>query len=442
MRLRLHHRLALPFAVVAVAATAAATWYAAREARRWVDDGRRADAARTAALLERRDYAINPSLLRIAADLTDVEVVTWRRDGVVIASTLADPPADLLAAWRGGARPPTCGASCFVAYAGDDEILTAVMAGYASDSPLSDATVQSIWLAGLVGILLLVGISQGLARVVTARIERLVAFARRVSAEPAARADEGHDDIGQLGSAFNATLDRLEEQRQTLVRTEKLALAGLMAARVAHDIRNPLSSIKMQAQLLHVQAQAGTEQQAMLSAILRDIVQLEAVVSDLLETARPEEPVLAPTRLADLVRQAVEPLRPQLAHRRIALELAVDEEAPPLPVDASRLRRVLANVLSNAAEATRAGGAIHVALQTDASGQVITIGDDGVGIDPEVLPRVFDPFVSAKPGGIGLGLVNAKAIVESHGGRITLAPRQPRGTLVTIQLPYGRHPHR
>jgi signal transduction histidine kinase len=115
--------------------------------------------------------------------------------------------------------------------------------------------------------------------------------------------------------------------------------------------------------------------------------------------------------------------------------VSVDDQAPQLRLDPSRIRRVLVNVLANAAEATRAGGTITVTTRFDENAQTIEVADDGVGIDPGVADRVFDPFVSTKPDGVGLGLVNARAIVESHGGRITLEPRVPHGTLVSIRLP-------
>jgi signal transduction histidine kinase len=186
---------------------------------------------------------------------------------------------------------------------------------------------------------------------------------------------------------------------------------------------------------MQAQVRAGSDDAAILAAVLRDVDQLESVVRDLLETARPEAPTLELVQVAELVRATVDPFRPQLAHRRIQLVLSLDEEAPRLQLDPGRIRRALVNVLANAAEATRAGGSIAVVLRSDGDEQIISIADDGVGIDPSVVDRVFDPFVSTKPDGVGLGLVNARAIVESHGGRITLEPRTPHGTLVTIRLP-------
>jgi signal transduction histidine kinase len=441
VRLRLHHQLALPFAAVAVAAALAATWFGVQEVRRWVDNHRQEDAANAVRLLRRVEYATNPALLRVAADLSGVQVVSFRRDGVVIASSFdGELPEQLRNVFDHGFEdlPTTCGVSCLIRYAdvmGVDGLRIAVVVGLGESDPLADAAVTSIWTAGFVGVLLLVGTSQLFARLVTARIQRLVDFTRTVSPDADRRAEEGADEIGRLGVAFNTMLDRLETNRKALVRTEKLAVAGLLAARVAHDVRNPLVSIKMQTQLMRAQAAPGSEQAEVLTAMLRDIDRLELVVNDLLDTARPESPTLEHVSLADVVSGAVEPLRPQLAHRRIALTFDPDADALPLRADAARLHRAVVNVLTNAAEACRAGGEIRVSTTTSADNQVITVADDGVGIDPAVRDRLFDPFVSATPGGTGLGLVNAKAVVESHGGTIHVEPRVPHGTLVTITLP-------
>lgn len=441
MRLRLHHQLALPFAAVAVVATILATFFAVNELRRWVDHRRQEDVAKAADLLRRADYATNPGLLRIAADLAGVEVVTFEAGGRVVASTFdAEVPEQMrsIVAADRGARLNDCGPGCAVRYADVRDtpgLEMVVVAGRGVVDPLTEAAVRSILMASLVGVVLLVGTSQLLARVLTSRIQRLVDFTNGVTPDETRRADEGSDDIGRLGAAFNRMLDRLEEHRQARTRSEKLAVAGLMAARVAHDVRNPLSSIKMRTQLMLSQAASGSDSADALRAVLRDIGQLEAVVSDVLETARPEAPSLQPERLPDLIRAAAAPFSAQLVHRRIGLSIDTEDSASAALLDRSRLHRALVNILTNASEASRAGGSIQVTTRMADGWHVIEIADDGVGIDPALRDRMFEPFVSGKPDGIGLGLVNARAIVESHGGRISLSPRSPHGTLVTIELP-------
>jgi len=440
VRLRLHHRLALPFVAVAVVAAFGAALYSVTQVRWWVDAHQRQDADKAAALLQRADFATNPALVRLISDLIDVDVVTFTSRGEVLVSTMEPAlPADVAAVVTAPAasRPSECGPSCFVAYAhvvGVPDLSVAVFAGRNDDDPLLRALVNAIWIAGVTGVVLLVGISQALARVVSAPIQRLVDFAGVAAPEDTRRAKEGSDEVGRLGAAFNAMLDRLDEKRRELMRTEKLAVAGLMAARVAHDVRNPLSSIKMQCQVLRAQAAPASEDADVLAGILRDVDRLDAVVTDLVMSAKPQAAVLAPVQLSAMIAAAVDSVRSQLTHRQIGLAVESSTDAHVL-ADAARLPRALVNILTNAAEATRPGGAICVTSRTEGDMSVIEISDDGVGIDPALVERVFDPFVTGRPDGIGLGLLNARDIIESHGGRITLARGARRGTVVTIWLP-------
>ena len=232
-------------------------------------------------------------------------------------------------------------------------------------------------------------------------------------------------------------LDRVQRSREALVRSEKLALAGLLAARVAHDIRNPLSSIKMQTQLLQSKLRGHVEDEALLDAVRHDIDQVESVIRGLIELARPGELTLRPTGLNDSVRAVLQHLSPQLTYRKIVVDARLDSDLPPIALDAGRFTQALTNVLVNAAEAMPTGGTLAVSTSTapDGSTVLVDVCDDGTGIDPAVADRLFDPFVSTKRDGVGLGLVNTKAIVESHGGRITLAARDQKGTRARISLP-------
>jgi signal transduction histidine kinase len=224
------------------------------------------------------------------------------------------------------------------------------------------------------------------------------------------------------------------------VKSEKLALAGLIAARVAHDIRNPLSSIKMQTQMLRARAGADPEDQESLTAVLHDIEQVESVIRDLLELARPGELRLKHEALEIVISEVLTQLAPQFRHRKISVQTDLALDLPDVALDRPRFKQALLNVLVNASDAMPTGGVIAIASRAPVPGEVLLeVCDDGVGVDPATLPHVFDPFVSTKPDGVGLGLVNAKAVVEAHGGRIELAARAPKGTCVSIWLPVTHH---
>jgi signal transduction histidine kinase len=261
--------------------------------------------------------------------------------------------------------------------------------------------------------------------------------------DTARRAPAGDDEIGALGQAFNDMLDRLDQSQDALVRSEKLALAGMFAARVAHDIRNPLAAIKMQTQLLRARFGSGSDRQsvAMLDSVHRDIVQVELVVRDLLELARPGELKREMVRLVDVIDDTLEHVAPHLTYRKIHIQKDIDSSLPPIALDAARFKQALLNVISNAADAMPEGGTLTVAAVHAGSEVRVDVCDDGTGIDTAILPRVFDPFVSSKRDGMGLGLVNTKSVVDNHGGRIEIAPLSSRGTRVSIWLPAGSVQH-
>ncbi|MGE0593049.1 MAG: PAS domain-containing sensor histidine kinase [Vicinamibacterales bacterium] len=452
-RLSLQHRIVLPFAAVALVGTTAAAWVALSVSSQALETRVRTQIRSTATAVARSDFALNPAVLRNVQQIVGAEVITFGADGAVLASSLEGPgDPELVRVTREAAVTVTlgveptvvaldCGTPCLVAFhavQGRDDALVAIVA---DTSPLADSTAavtRAILFAAGASLLVMVFVSQFVARRVTAPLDRLVRFARDVSpGTTSQRAEVGDDEAGRLAQAFNDMLDRLDRSQQALVRSEKLGLAGLLAARVAHDIRNPLSSIKMQTQLLKARLTGDAEDQETLAAVLRDIVQVESVIRDLIELARPGELRRRPCSVNTVARDALEQVAHQLAHRRIAVATHLDEGLPQVPLDEPRFRQALLNVIVNAAEAMTSGGTLEVSSRRSAGdeGIELEVADDGAGIDPAILARVFDPFVSTKRDGVGLGLVNARSVVEAHGGSLLLDHRQPRGTRAVFRLP-------
>jgi signal transduction histidine kinase len=141
--------------------------------------------------------------------------------------------------------------------------------------------------------------------------------------------------------------------------------------------------------------------------------------------------------LNDVVRDVLSQLASQLTYRKIVVETQLADGLPVIEIDADRFRQALINVIGNAADAMTTGGTLRVGTRSGAGGSTIVLDvcDDGVGIDPSIRDRVFDPFVSTKRDGVGLGLVNAKAVIESHGGTIELLAAAPKGTCARMTMP-------
>jgi signal transduction histidine kinase len=449
--LRLQHRIVIPFAIVALVATAAAALVSLSVTSSALQSRLESRLVSAAAVISRGDFAVNPIILQNLQEVIDAHVVTFDGEGRVVVST-DESPEFLAAATRaftaaaplanGPAAivPVECAMPCVVAVKrveGRPGFVVALVAETSELAAGSRAMARTILLTAALSGIVMVLVSQVVVRRVTAPLDRLVSFVRQMSPDDRKRrAEVGHNEVGALALAFNDMLERLERSQDALVRSEKLALAGLIAARVAHDIRNPLSSIKMQTQLLRDRLGGDPDDEAAVTAVLHDIEQVESVIRDLLELARPGELRLERGALNAVIHDALRQLGAQFRHRKISVDVHLTETLPPILVDHSRFKQVLLNVLVNASDAMPTGGLVTLSSRMAGSSELLVeICDDGIGMDAATLARVFDPFVSTKRDGVGLGLVNAKAVVEAHGGRISLASRTPTGTCASIWLP-------
>jgi signal transduction histidine kinase len=317
-RLRLHHRIVIPFALIALLAMSSTAYVALTVASRALETRVETQILNAATLISQSEFALNPAILRSVKAIAGADVVTFDDEGTVLASTLdaAKSRAVVAAIGRAGAQagplPPVfrqidCGEPCEVAYRRVPSRPGTAVAVVTARTELLVATravARAILIAAFLSLVGMIVVSQAVARRVTAPLDALVGFTKGVdTGDTARRAPAGDDEIGGLGQAFNDMLDRLDQSRDALVRSEKLALAGLFAARVAHDIRNPLAAIKMQTQLLRARFGSGTDRQsvAMLDSVHRDIVQVELVVRDLLELARPGELKREMVRIGDVI---------------------------------------------------------------------------------------------------------------------------------------------
>jgi signal transduction histidine kinase len=450
--LRLQHRIVIPFIVIALVATTAAayvTWSVTSSA---LQSRLQTQLRNSATVVGRSDLALNPLILRNLQQIVGAQIITFDEQGGIIATTTTTEHTALVDAARRviAARRPldaetseveatNCGVPCLIAYrpvASRPGMVVVLIAETTELSITLQTVARVILFAAAFSVLVMVLVSQAVVRRVTAPLDKLIRFVSELSPATSKRAEAGPDEIGELAGAFNEMLDRVESSQTALVQAEKLATAGLIAARVAHDIRNPLSSIKMQSQLLKSRLNDDADASASLTAVLHDIAQMESVILDLLELARPGQLKLEPTAVDAVIRDALRQMAAQFKHRKITVDTQLQEGLPALRLDQHRFKQALLNVLLNASEAMPTGGTLTVAARSDgAEAVLVEICDDGIGVDPALIDRVFDPFVSSKRDGVGLGLVNARAVVEGHGGQIRLAPRTGGGTCVSIRLP-------
>jgi signal transduction histidine kinase len=235
---------------------------------------------------------------------------------------------------------------------------------------------------------------------------------------------------------------KLVESESLRERQEKLASLGMLAAGVAHEIRNPLTAIKAALFIQQKKFPPGTPEFADAKIVDREILRLERIVNDFLLFARPSEPQLAKTSVPELLKHVHALLAPQMAGEQIQL---VVEECPPLwvKVDAAQIEQVLINLIRNATDAVRENGMVKLRARgarkrindTEQSVVILEVADNGQGIPPEIQKRLFDPFFTTKDTGTGLGLSIAAGIIQKHGGALQYQTEVDQGTTFGIILP-------
>jgi two-component system, NtrC family, sensor kinase len=249
----------------------------------------------------------------------------------------------------------------------------------------------------------------------------------------------GGTEVADLAQQFNAMAAAIEEREQELVRSARLAAVGKMAAVITHEVRNPLSSIALNTDLLEEElAEAGaSEALALLRAIQKEVDRLTAITEEYLRFARLPRPRLEREQLNSIVAGVLELQKEDLHSRGVRVDAELAPSLPAVAADEGQLRQALINLLRNAADAMGdGGGAVTIATRPAGGGGVaVEVRDTGPGIAPEDLPRIFEPFFSTKEGGTGLGLALTHQIVAEHGGRIDVDSVPGRGTTFVMTLP-------
>lgn len=228
-------------------------------------------------------------------------------------------------------------------------------------------------------------------------------------------------------------LRREERHRKKMSRREELARLGEMGAVMAHEIRNPLAGIKGFAQL--VETASDLEQaRRHASKIVTQSLRMEALVNDLLAFARDDQAEREITDLSVLVQDCAVLLRPEAAHQQVTIEVVVPRQLMAHVV-VDRITQLLLNLMKNAIQAMPEGGLLAVGLHQKSGYVHISVKDNGTGIPPDHLQRIFEPFWTSKAQGTGLGLALCRKVAEEHGGRLTVESRRGTCTEFVVTLP-------
>jgi signal transduction histidine kinase len=256
---------------------------------------------------------------------------------------------------------------------------------------------------------------------------------------------KSRDEVGRLSAAFQLMTDRVRETMTEIERSRQMAAVGEFASQISHEIRNPLTSIKLNLQKLDRAKRAGRlppETDKPLEITLREIDRMDRVVHGVLQLGRSRATMQGRINVGRVVRETIDLASPQLERNGVTLRADTANGAGDVWVrgDAALLSGALLNLLLNAAEAARGGGGeIFVDVEQIGSAGRVTVRDTGPGIPAEHRERIFEPFFTTKNGGTGLGLALAQRTVEEHGGSLRLA-EPPSGAAFVLELPIDASP--
>jgi two-component system sensor histidine kinase HydH len=255
-----------------------------------------------------------------------------------------------------------------------------------------------------------------------------------ISVSAARIINEIGDFVGQV--LILRDLGEVRRLQNEVRRHEKLAALGGMAAGVAHEIRNPLSSIKGLASFFADQFEYGSDSQEAAVVMVQEVDRLNRVITELLDFARPTDLKRKSTDLASLVTRSLRLIRQEAANQNITINLQPEDDICPVRIDPDRMAQCLLNLYLNAIQAMENSGTLTVRISVDNDQYVhITVSDTGRGIHPEKLDKIFDPYFTTKKTGTGLGLAIVHKIVEAHQGQMKVKSTPGQGTSFTVIIP-------
>jgi signal transduction histidine kinase len=330
-----------------------------------------------------------------------------------------------------------------------------VKLGLSLEEMQAEVRRTSLLLLGIGVLGLLIGIigAAWLARRITTPLQKLVEGTKHISRGDFSLQIDIHsqDEIGNLARSFNEMSEelqllqrRMEEANKRLIQVEKLASIGHISAGIAHEIRNPLTAVKLNIQKLSENQNLDEADRVNLEISQEGIAQIEKFIKELLNYARVSELNLDWFDMDQIIDGSVKMIADSLELKGVTVERRYGADLPQVRVDADKVRQVVLNILRNSLEAMQTGGKITICVQrTDtASGPRLRteISDDGRGVPRKDWENVFEPFYTTKASGIGLGLAIARKILEQHSGTIRVTAQEGAGSCFEILLPCEDQP--
>ena len=250
-------------------------------------------------------------------------------------------------------------------------------------------------------------------------------------------------EVERLNAEVTGTLNQLQAAQQELLVAERMATVGKLSLKVAHEVRNPIAAIELNAEILQdiVRGHPGSDMEeatGLVAAIRDQVTTLDALTEEYLAFARFPKPHFEDESINQLIEELAAFVRPVATRQGLTIHVATDPTVPLMEIDRTLLRQAVHNLVKNAMEALSRGGALTIASRCEGNAVTIAVSDTGGGISAEVAERLFEPFFTTKPQGTGLGLSITRQIIEEHGGDLTWHNDERGGTTFVVRLPISR----
>lgn len=465
---RLHIQIMLPFIILFVMISLVSTLLNRHYVSKLMDERLSRQAERVTAVLSNAQFVLNPVYITKLRDVIEGDIIVYSVAGDIVTATLDKQMTDLLsAAGIPGKMHITFKKNRArvlnerIQLQGKTFLVTASVLTSPNLErnanllfllfPLHDLesakakTTAWMFFVGIISLIMIAVSGYFLARSLTRPIQKIVATTSRIAD---GKFTEKTDipkvaELKTLANAINSMSDKLIDYEKDIVQATQNAASGKVTAAMAHEIRNPLSSVKMMTQLLRNKSMGQPESERIVAALLEEINRLERIVNDLTSLTKPSGLTKKRQAIDVLLNEVLEIITPRLQHLNIAVTYDFSPSLPAINIDRDRIKQVVWNLLLNAMESMPEGGTIHIRTRLitkdDAVVEAlrIVITDEGHGIEKKHLNVIFNHFHTTKAEGIGIGLSTSKNIIESHGGRLIIENRQHKGVKATIEIPYA-----
>jgi signal transduction histidine kinase len=445
--MKIQHKIVIPYVFLLSILILSITFLSLSVFSEKMDREARERASQVAETLSGSGFVLDAGFLSSVKKVARVDLLTYTSGGITLATTL---PRHMTRDMMNPFREKSEG----VVFIGGNpyryitlplrnpmmppDSAVAVLTSTAELREAKRELTRKMALLSVVAILIVGVVGYWIARGITRPLQNLVNGTRKLAEGdlnvqvPVA----GEDEVGRLGSAFNEMVSRLRNSEERHLSAEKQAMVGRLAASVAHEIRNPLSSIKLLVQLLGEKEVQGMNK-SRVDAILGEIQRLDLIVGDFLDLGRPLELRRSLRDLHSIIEEILLIMEAQLGHHKIEVIREFEPRLPPIAVDSDRLKQVIFNLILNAMEAMPVGGRMEI--RTGINGVVrVEILDSGKGVPFEDVEKAFSPFMTTKKEGMGMGLYVARSIVEAHGGTLRLLSGKS-GTRAVMELPQAKN---